>query len=309
MTISVEEHPSVGSETTNKLQDVALTTNHVSSILHYLTPNQCRLWSRVSACHSPATASPDFARIYTEAFRQITSQWLQPQCSLVALGPGGGSKEKRLLEELAAAGVQTDLGVVDAGMTLATQTLELCAPLCGSSHGIACDVAETDFLINWIARHGLKQPRLWTAFGLFPNSEPPALARQLATLCSPGDTLLCSANLGGSARECGGLIESHILAQYDNPETSEWLMEWVRESGLAPVVDPPEFEVVEEGTWAEVRAISRRRDTDAKLLLFRSTRFSAAGFRALMQGAGFTLLGEWTTPCLQEGVWLLRRVA
>ncbi len=171
--------------------------------------------------------------MYQRAFAQLADAWTAPAAQVVSLGCGGGNKDRLLLRRFQKRGRKLHYLPCDISPALAGGAASAFRRFGGRApcHPVVCDLAEALPLAALLARRQRRGvPRVILFLGVLPNMPPRWALRCLRAILRPGDTLAVSANLlpeGG-----GPATARRILAQYDNPETRDWLLALVRDLGL-----------------------------------------------------------------------------
>ena len=300
----------------------SLQTNQIDPKLLYVTPRQAELWRQVNLRHSPIHGNPEFARIYREAFARVAEN-LSPETSwLVGLGCGTGLKESELCSQLKARGRRVLFSAVDVSHDLVVESVEkLAASGAEQERSLVCDLAEANFLKEWLARTGIDAPRLFTFFGLAPNLAPSLVTRLFREILRPGDILLASAHLApvGEGMALPEAMKS-VLPQYDNPETLAWLTAALESWGLRNRVDAPEMKIGEVDGVPAFVATARWKSSEPfeqwghpfspkieePLRLFHSLRYTPSLFENLLRGEGFNAELLALTSCREEAIWAIR---
>jgi hypothetical protein len=300
----------------------SLSRGAIDHFFHYQGARQAQLWLDVHRAHAPRFSDPAFDRPYREIAALAAS--LAPGAEVVALGPGAGSKERFVLEALAAGGPAPRYLPIDASVELALLSADAAAGVAGETVPIAGDL---ELVRDLRASPGWApdRRRIVTAFGLSPNAEPSRFFPPLTALLGPDDLLLVSANLAplaleddrdGYARACAA-----IAAQYDNAETLRWLGQVLADWGIAGRLGPLRFEQQTiEGINGFVASANWLADATfawegaeftarggAPLRVFFSLRYTPARFEAMLAGYGLEPLERAVVATGEEAVWIVRR--
>src|SRR5277367_190708 len=213
----------------------SLRSRQVNHKFHYDTYKQTSKWLALHQEYSPSRTEPDCAAIYDHAFAAAARRIEAKRVRLIGLGCGGGQKDSRLLRLLIESGKSVSYTPCDVSVAMVLEARSAamavfpdleCEPL-------VCDLAATSDLPQTLAvRPHDDAQRLVTFFGLIPNFEPRHILPRLAELLQPGDGLLFSANLAPGADYDAGV--RHILPQYDNAPTRDWLMTFLLDLGVTP---------------------------------------------------------------------------
>jgi hypothetical protein len=228
---------------------------------------------------------------------------------VIGLGAGGARKEAWLIENLYGARFTP----VDISGTLALLSAQHVMPLVPEKpRPVVADLLDFADLPDWLDTwDGRRSRRLYTAFGLTPNSLPSQLLPILRDYLRPRDQLLVSANLMP-----GGQI-SRVLPEYDNPETLAWISQILTDWGLREKLTESRFRVgtleghaaiIAESQWKEDVCFPWENslfsaEAGKPLRLFFSLRFTPESFAELLAAHGFQILAAATSDC--EGVWLV----
>jgi uncharacterized SAM-dependent methyltransferase len=290
----------------------------------YETRQQARKWLALHEAFSPSRTDPDGAAIYDRSFAAAGGFVRQRQVRVIGLGCGGGQKEARLLALLAGQGNALSYTPCDASLALVLASVreaEGAAP--GTPcHPLLCDLGAADDLAEVFdqleARNG---PRLHTFFGMIPNFEPDDILPKLAGLLQADDLLLFSANLAPGPDYAAGV--ERVFPGYNNAETRDWLLAFVRDLGIEPGDGAVEFSIEEASGLRRIAAdfcFLRQRTVTVegerfdfgrgeKLRLFFSYRYTPDRAGRLLRDWDFEILGQWITQSEEEGVFLCRKRA
>jgi hypothetical protein len=195
----------------------------------------------------------------------------------------------------------------------------------GAEHrsSLVCDLAQTDFLRDWLDLLPHELPRLITFFGLIPNLAPPLVIQLFRSILrANNDILLVSAHLA-PVRENVSLNEAMqaVLPQYDNPETLAWLAAALDDLDLKNHLHAPEMHIGQiEGIpafIAQSRWISADRfekwghqfspRPGQPLQLFHSLRYTPDVFENLLHAQHFKAQLLAITSCREEAIWAVHR--
>jgi SAM-dependent methyltransferase len=318
----IDSHPSVETESLQQEAIESLRRNRVEPKFLYVTPEQAAFWREVFLKHSPIHGNPEFTRIYQEAFVKIATELPAGKIRLVGLGCGTGQKEAGLYTRLIEHGHEIEFTAIDVSRDLVAESVEkLIAAGAKHTRSLVCDLAQINFLGEWLDGLPGDLPRIITFFGLFPNFAPSVITRLFHAVLRPSDCVLASAHLvpAGTREEISAGMKT-ILPQYDNLETLAWLAAAVKAWKLETRVDAPKMRISEtEGIptfLGEVRWKTQEPfeqwgrhfspDTRNPLRLFSSLRYTPALFEDLLRGEGFAVDLLSLTACRQEGIWCIR---
>ncbi len=261
-------------------------------------------------------------RIYREAFSQISGQLDAQKVLLVGLGCGTGLKEQQLCLSLKATAGEALFAAIDVSKDLVVESAgKLVAAGAEHRRSLACDLAESEFIGQWLHDLDKKLSRLLTFFGLVPNLMPSTVIRLFRAVLRPGDRLLVSAHLApvDDEHDLSSAMQS-VLPQYDNPETLAWLQAAVRNWDLESLLEPGGMTVGEVEGVPAFRALARwKSDAHCEkwgrsfstqagipLQLFSSLRYTPRLFQSLLRDAGFDAELLSITACRQEAIWCVR---
>jgi hypothetical protein len=316
-------HPSTRDRELDRAAAQSLQANRINPKLLYVTSHQTQLWRRVFLRHSPLHANPGFARIYPDAFSRIMDHLPPGKIFLVGLGCGTGAKELQLQAALRDRGHDALFAAIDVSRDLVIESVEKLAAA-GAEHrrSLVCDLAQSDFLGEWLNRLEAGLPRLITFFGLVPNLDPSVVARLFRSILRPGDILLVNAHLAPVNRETGRDLPAAmqaVLPQYDNPETRAWLAAALEYLGLENRVNPPEIKAGQVEAVPAFLATARWKTEGPfekggrrfsphadPLRLFHSLRYTPALFEKTLGREGLRTRLLSITPCRQEAIWSVR---
>jgi SAM-dependent methyltransferase len=289
----------------------SLRVNELDSKLLYVTPRQTALWREVFLKHSPIHGNPEFARIYREAYGHTADCLVGGEVHLVGLGCGTGLKEAELSRCLRASGRVVEFSAIDVSRDLVEEAARHVAETgAGAERHLVCDLAEIDFLKQWLDSAGRAAPRLFTFFGLVPNLEPGSVVRLCREIVRPGDVLLVSVHLAPVSEGVDlASAMKRILPQYDNAETLAWLQAARDELRLREVIGEPRVVLGEHGSIPCLRGVAvwkSRAILEDEFVLFQSLRYTPARFEELLRGQGLAVECLAITACREEGIWAVR---
>ncbi len=303
----------------------SLRARQVNHKFHYDSVKQTQKWLALHQAYSPSRNDPDCVAVYHPAFAAAVASHNTSRVHVVGLGCGGGQKDTQLLKQLSTLGKETmytPCDVSTAMVLVARQTAlsvvaeENCLPF-------VCDLASAEDLPAILQKQRPAEvTRLITFFGMIPNFEPGNILPKLAGLLRPHDQLLLSANLAPGADYSAGV--QHILPQYDNELTREWLMTFLLDLGVERADGELRFAVQEYPPGSSLKRVaalfhfdrSRRIEIEGErfefpqgesIRLFFSYRFTPDRVRRLLGQHGFELREQWITDSGEEGVFLCRR--
>ncbi len=287
------------------LRRSSLPSGKIPHLFHYEGLRQSQLWMKVARAHAPNT-EPAYREVFESA-----REWIGDEpVHVVGLGAGGAAKEQKLLEGLTKP-LFTPVDVSDSLALLSAQhTWDLTEK---PPKPLVADLLGYPDLPNWLAEFDSGRKRLFTAFGLTPNTAPSELLPVLHDFLRPEDALLISANLFTSIQD--------VLSQYDNPETRAWLSQVLIDWGIRDQLSEPTFRWGEiEGQTAVIAESRWLEDTDLEwegelfhveqsqiLRLFFSIRYTPEAFSAELANQGLNVLSSVEKECHEDGLWLARR--
>lgn len=321
-TAHVAIHPSQFPEAIRRDLLESLHTRRVNHKFHYDSPKQTQKWLALHQAHSPSRNDADCAATYDAAFAGASEQIPAKEVHLIGLGCGGGQKDTRLLKLLRTRGVQMSYTPSDVSTAMVLVARETALTVVEHEHcfPLVCDLATADDLPEILSpHHASRVTRLITFFGMIPNFEPNAILPKLAALLRPDDWLLFSANLAPGLDYAAGV--QHVLPQYDNPLTRDWLLTFLLDLGVERSDGEMRFSVEESNGlkrvvarfhFARARQIEIEHDTfrfapDETVQLFFSYRYTPALARAALQTHGLNVESQWISQSEEEGVFLCRR--
>jgi L-histidine N-alpha-methyltransferase len=316
-------HPSQFPENVRRDLLASLAKRQVNHKFHYDTTRQTQRWLALHEAFSPARTDTDCLDTYERAFNAIASRVPAKKIHLLGLGCGGGQKDTRLLNVLAAAGRNLSYtpSDVSVAMTLVARQTALSVVVDQDCFPFVCDLATADDLPSVLnSQIAAGATHLITFFGMIPNFEPEEILPRLAALVRPGDSLLFSANLAPGPDYAAGMRT--ILPQYDNSLTRDWLLAFLLNLGAEPGDGELRF-TIETGATGLSRVIAnfhflhpRRLVVDQEefqfnagdvIRLFYSYRYTPELVRSHLARHGLAVDSEWITQSGQEGIFLCHR--
>ncbi len=322
-------HHSLRAAEQGRKRDSSLRSGKLDHGFHYLSARGAQLWTEVHRVHAPLFANPSFTEIFRAISRDTAARLAGQAVHVIALGAGAGEKEAWLLQALKAADCRIRYTPVDTSLELALMSADAGEPYAASEIlPVAGDLSLLSELPAWLEHYGSEETRIYTAYGLTPNFLPSQLFPPLAGNLRAQDQLLLSANLAPVS--AGDLTDAAyrqacdpIRPQYDNPETRQWLRQILLDWGIAEYLSEPAFTLAEHerilgftarSTWLtdasfpwEGSPFQAHRGEE--LQLFFSLRYTPARLAQVLQNCGLKLGSAYLTPCGQEGVWNVSRLA
>ena len=292
----------------------SLRTREIQHKFHYDSYKQAQKWLAVHEAHSPARNDSGCAAVYDAAFRWVAGKFQKKtDICVIGLGCGGGQKDAALLKRFKAAGKRSMYSAVDVSLPLVITARLRASRFAESTTGLVCDLEMADGIRDQLCSAA---QRVFTFFGMIPNSEPEVILPRLRKLLRRGDVVLMSANLAPGADYKAGL--KRVLPQYDNPETVDWLLTFLYDLGVERGDGKMGFSI--EQAAAELLRIRAdfefRRPRLVKLgqesvqfgagervRLFYSYRYTPERFKSVLASFNFKIAEQWITPSGEEGVF------
>lgn len=303
----------------------SLRTRQVNHKFHYDSVKQTQQWLALHQACSPSRNDADCAAIYDCGFEAAARLAKAGRAHVIGLGCGGGQKDTRLLKLLRDAGKEgfytpSDVSVA---MVLVARQAALSVIADKNCFPLVCDLATANDLPDVVAtHHPPPATRLITFFGMIPNFEPAVILPKLGGLVRAEDLLLFSANLAPGADYAAGV--EHILPQYDNALTRDWLLPFLLDLGVERGDGELRFGVESDPRGSGLKRVAAhfhfRKSCKIKVAgepfvftvgecmrLFFSYRHTPALVRQLLNAHGLRVAGEWITSSGEEGVFLATR--
>lgn len=303
----------------------SLHTRKVNHKFHYDSLKQTHKWLALHQSYSPSRTDAGLAAAYDLAFAAAVGRVESPLVHLTGLGCGGGQKDARMLGLLKQTGSRVIYtpSDVSVAMVLVARTAALSLIDAEDCHPLVCDLETADDLATVLGHHTKSAgARIFTFFGMIPNFEPQLILPTLADLLRPADQLLFSANLApGSDYEAG---MRHILPQYDNELTRDWLMTFLLDLGVEHGDGDLRFSIEGDPVGSGVKRVaayfhfSRARRifvgdeafgfrAGEAIRLFFSYRHTPDRVRALLEQHGLQITEQWIAKSGEEEVFLCQR--
>jgi len=317
--VSIKIHASQFPENVRRDLLASLRARKVNHKFHYDSVKQTQKWLALHQIYSPARNDENCRAIYDHGFEAAAATIKSKRVHVIGLGCGGGQKDTRLLKLFNERGqkifytpcdVSSAMALVARQTALAVLPEENCFPA-------VCDLATTGDLQKLLAT---RHPSLVTFFGMIPNFEPQDILPKLASLIRPEDCLLFSANLAPGKNYAAGVEK--VLPQYDNTQTSDWLMTFLLDLGVEKKDGILKF-TIETGGFGLKRIVARFHFTRARRIEiegqkfdfaagesirhFFSNRYTPERVRRQLARNGLEVLDHWITQSEEEGVFLCRR--
>ncbi len=303
----------------------SLQSRRFNPKLHYESLKQARHWLKLHEAYSPSQRDPDCQEMYNRAFFTAAQAIGHESVQVIGLACGDARKECQLLARLPNAHAQASFVAVDGSWPLVLTARQAATRILPESacDALVCDLTRAKELLPEFNRSPAKgRRRIWTCFGLIPNFEPGIILPQFAALLSPGDQLYLGANLAREPDYSTHL--RHILTQYNNAPTREWLFLVLDELGIDrddgsmqchiesdPVWDPL-VRITIDFVFVRPRLLYLDSDEfrfvrDDRLRLFFSYRYTPSGLRGLLARNNIVVESQWISGPGEEGIFLCRR--
>jgi L-histidine Nalpha-methyltransferase len=312
--IHVAIHPSQFPERVRADLIDSLRRREISHKFHYDSYRQAQKWLAVHEAHSPARTDSNTHQIYGDAFKHVADGLSGASVQVIGLGCGGGQKDVALLQKLS--GCQTIYTAVDVSLPLVITARERAKAHATQTRGLVCDLEIAGDIMDELCECGVSQ-RVFTFFGMVPNSEPDVIFSRLARLLSRGDRLLLSANLVPGPDYRTGV--ERVLPQYDNALTGDWLFTFLGDLGVEREDGEMKFSIEETKGLLRIRAdfqFSNARTiqlddatfafkSGESIRLFYSYRYMPDRLRAELAQHGWSISRQWISCSGEEGVFLI----
>ena len=314
--IHVAIHPSQFPERVRADLADSLRRREIRHKFHYDSYKQAQKWLAVHETHSPARTDSNTRQIYEDAFRHVADRSGGAGVQVIGLGCGGGQKDVALLEKLSAAGCQSIYTAVDVSFPLVITARERAKAHTARTRGLVCDLEIADDIRDELCECEVSH-RVFTFFGMMPNSEPEVILPRLGRLFSRGDRLLMSANLAPGKDYRAG-VEA-VLPQYNNAATADWLLTLLYDLGLERGDGEVQFGIEETKGLMRIRGDFQfsnpgtlRFDDKTfafkpgeRIRLFYSYRYTPDRLGAELARHGLTISEQWISGSGEEGVFLI----
>jgi L-histidine Nalpha-methyltransferase len=314
--IHVAIHPSQFPERVRADLIESLRRREIKHKFHYDSYKQAQKWLAVHEAHSPTRTDANTKQIYEDAFKHVAGGLGGASVQVIGLGCGGGQKDVAFLQELSAAGCQSIYTAVDVSLPLVITARERAKVHATQTRGLVCDLEIADDITDELCECSVSQ-RVFTFFGMVPNSEPDVILPRLARLLSRGDRLLLSANLAPGNDYCTGV--ERVLPQYDNALTRNWLFTFLSDLGVEGGDGDLKFGIEDAKGLLRIRAdfqFSNARTIrldDAtfpfkpgeRIRLFYSYRYAPDRLEVELARHGLAISKQWISPSGEEGVFLI----
>jgi L-histidine Nalpha-methyltransferase len=294
----------------------SLRRREIKHKFHYDSYKQAQKWLALHEAHSPARTDARTGEIYKEAFQQLARNLRGTSVQVIGLGCGGGQKDVELLRELADSGSKSIYTAVDVSLPLVITARERASSVAAETRGVVCDLEVANDVADELCECSVAQ-RVFTFFGMIPNSEPDVILARLARLVGQGDRLLVSANLAPGEDYCAGV--ERVLPQYDNALTADWLFTFLSDLGVERGDGEVKFGIEEckgllrirgDFRFSKARSVRVESETFAfkageSIRLFYSYRYTPERLGAELAKHGWRISRQWISPSGEEGVFLI----
>jgi uncharacterized SAM-dependent methyltransferase len=312
--IHVAIHPSQFPDRVRADLIESLRQREIKHKFHYDSYKQAQKWLALHEAYSPARTDVQTGEIYNEAFSYLATQLGEPNVQVIGLGCGGGQKDVELLRQLSSRiSIYT---AVDVSLPLVITARQRAATVSGETRGLVCDLEIAGDVRDELCECSVSQ-RVFTFFGMIPNSEPGVILPRLARLLNRGDRLLLSANLAPGENYRAGVEQ--VLPQYDNALTKDWLFTFLSDLGVDRRDGEIKFCIEEREGLLRIRAdfqfsTARTVRVDDQtfafkpgesIRLFYSYRYTPDRLNAALATYGLRISKEWISASGEEGVFLI----
>ncbi len=301
----------------------SLRTRRVNHKFHYDSVKQTQKWLALHEAHSPARYDKNCLATYDKAFIATANKIQAKSVHVIGLGCGGGQKDVSLLKQLLARRKKISYTPSDVSTAMVLVAQQAAQKILSAKNcfPLVCDLATAkDLPAIFNSRITNHESRLVTFFGMIPNFEPRQILPKLAELLHPNDSLLFSANLAPGDDYAAGM--KHILPQYDNPLTRDWLAAFLYDLGVEPRDGKLRFSIEAGGLGlqrfvakfyfrrARQISVSGEHFSFARgeaIRLFFSYRYTRERVRKILAQHGLAVDEQWITESGEEGVFLCQR--
>ena len=300
----------------------SLCARAINHKFHYESYKQAAKWLGLHEAYSPAPQDESYARAYEKAFAAVGEHAHSAEIHVVGFGCGGGEKEARLLRVLNAREHRLTYTACDVSLPLVLMAREAALPFVPEAqcNAVVSDLGTSDGLADAIGGGRVRCARVCTLFGIIPNFEPYHLFGQIIPILRTNELLLFSANLAPGNDYTAGVL--HVLPQYDNELTRDWLMTLFLDLGFergdgeiafAIETDPRGLQrIAADFELANPRAIRVSGETISfraaeRIRIFFSYRHTPETLKSLVDEFGIEIIGEWFDDSKEEGVFLCRK--
>lgn len=317
---NVAIHPSQFPENIRNDLLKSLHSRKIAHKFHYDSVKQTQKWLALHQQFSPSQNDKNCSAIYEESFEVAVTRIKFKRVHLIGLGCGGGQKDTRLLKKLKMEKREILYSPCDVAVAMvltARQTALAVLPE-KNCFPLACDLeAANDLPIFFNLPVARSAARVITFFGMIPNFEPANILPKLASLVSPGDVLLFSANLAPGNDYAAGVKK--ILPQYDNTPTRDWLLTFLLDLGVEKADGELRFEIESKNNGLKRVAANfqfkraRQIGIENKFFtfeagdavrLFFSYRYTPERVHKILSLHRLKICDQWIAKSAEEGVFL-----
>jgi L-histidine N-alpha-methyltransferase len=244
-------HSSVNDDHRLELLWNSLETCQIHPRLLYESPEQSRKWLEIHKKYSPVQNRETF-QIYLDAYEDAISQLQQNVVQIVSLGCGGGNKDAALVTMLIKHGFKIEYIPCDVSQHLVEEASSVVQKLSEEVdvYPLVCDLDAAEGIKNFVDKHPAQQ-RIVLFFGILPNMERSKASTSLSTILQSNDWLLLSANLSPGEDYLQGI--QSIMPQYQNAETSDWLLIFLDQLKISRSSGSLEFKIGFEPDTSEFK--------------------------------------------------------
>ncbi|HET7625492.1 MAG TPA: L-histidine N(alpha)-methyltransferase [Verrucomicrobiae bacterium] len=303
----------------------SLRTRQVNHKFHYDSFKQTQKWLALHEAFSPSRKTADVAETYDAAFHAAAEILKFPRVHLIGLGCGGGQKDRRFLQMLAAKRGEIFYTPCDVSvaMTLVARKSALSVVPEKNCFPTVCDLATARDLPEFFGADRVAEAaRVFTFFGMIPNFEPRMILPKLASLLESGDLLLFSANLAPGKSYQSGMEK--ILPQYENQLTRDWLFNFLLDLGIQRDSGEMRFQIEDDPAGTGLKRVAAwfhfskpeqikigdnlfRFEPGEKIRLFFSCRHTPELVGKMVSEHGLRVCNQWIACSEEEGVFLLAK--
>lgn len=292
---------------------------------HYDSVKQSRKWLALHDSFSPVRTSADGMLCYDRCFDRVREKiGAGADLDIIGLGCGGGDKDTRLLTALAGGAGTMTYYPVDVSLSLSLLSAHKARDGVRDIEvmPIVCDLLSAADLLSCLRPERAGRRRVITFFGMMPNFLPHEILPLLATFIADDDLLLMSANLAPGGDYLAGI--RHILPQYDNHLTRDWLITILLDAGVDEADGEIRFSIKADPVNPEISRVNAvfhvRRHVDLRIdgrpiawrpgdevRLFFSYRYTSGKLDTVLQRHALKLVDCWEASSHEEGVYLVGR--
>ena len=300
---------------------VSLRSRKIAHKFHYDSVKQTQKWLVLHQQFAPSRYDENCRAIYRQSFEAAVGGIKSKRVHLIGLGCGGGQKDTRLLKLLKSGGKEASYtpSDVSVAMVLTARQTALAVLPEKNCFPLVCDLETMRDLPATFNSPVGHASRVITFFGMIPNFEPQTILPKLASLIRPNDFLLFSANMAPGNNYAAGV--EHILPQYDNAPTRDWLLTFLLDLGVEKSDGDLRFEIETKGGLKRITAhfrFKRARRIEIedeqfafkageKIRLFFSYRYTPERVRKVLVAHKLEVCEQWITESKEEGVFLCRK--